>query len=81
MFAKFAYFIETGETFFTGTVVLISFIIFYGEHITLVHRPGTQCTTCVSPQINDLADPDNEVVEMALALQAVIDLERIGQAN
>lgn len=60
---------------------MMSFIIFYGEHITLAHRPGTQCTTYVSPQINYLPDPDNRVVEMALALQAVIDLQHIGQAN
>jgi len=37
----------------------------------------TQCTTCIGPQINNLADPDNKVVEMAPALQAVIDLQHI----
>lgn len=51
-----------------------SFIIFY---ITLVQRVGTQCTTCISLQINNLADPDNKFVEMALVLQAVIDLQHI----
>lgn len=46
-------------------------------YITLVHRVRTQCTTWISQQINNLADPDNKVVEMALVLQAVIDLQHI----
>lgn len=35
--------------------------------------------TCISLQINDLADPDNKVVEMALAQLAVIDLQHLGR--
>lgn len=55
-----------------------SFITFYGERLTRVHRPGTQCTTYMRQSANDLAHPDNKVVEMALALHAVIDLQHIG---
>jgi len=64
---------------FRGNTELVAYLDRnFGEVIYhFLYNISTQCTTCIGPQINNLADPDNKVVEMAPALQAVIDLQHI----